>query len=391
MEAWMAFGSIVAIVAIVLIAGGLIAVIGHMIIGSFDIDKKSKEPKQEVEYTQVKQIEDVKSVPNDYDFEKLDESKAQLEKAQLEKEGSEDVVPLEIEEDDENLDELENRLKEENKEASSKDDDLDDDLFEIDGIIDEISDEVADEEKSKEAEPAQMSEELKSYNIDDMIGGSTEEEAEETFEQSDEMQEFSERSEELETTEDEVPVVESSEEDKQEIEELKKQLADLSRQLEEAKQVKVEEITVDMTEEQCLARLATLEERLKSVKREYKINAKEYRPLKKVVTDLEKYQTKYRRKNAQLAKKKVALYAVNNYVDLDREKAQKIADEIDLVEGLKLSVEHCEQIIEANKDRYPILEHTNKILEDQIANIEADIETTNKILKAIRDKKGGNN
>ena len=36
MEAWMAFVSIMAIVAIVVVAGGLIAFIAHMIIGVFD-------------------------------------------------------------------------------------------------------------------------------------------------------------------------------------------------------------------------------------------------------------------------------------------------------------------------------------------------------------------
>lgn len=376
----MAFGSIVAIVAIVLIAGGLIAVIGHMVIGSFDTDKKPKQVKDS-EYTQVKQIENTKEnnvvVENDYDFEKLDESKAQLEKEKLESEAEDDDMLL-LEDSDENPEEIENRLKEENKTAEEDDDDM----FELDSMLDEISDEVADEEKNKlDEEKVEMSDELKSYNIDEIMNTSEETETEEA--------ETEEPTNE-ETESEEVVETQSNEQDKQEIEELKRQLADLNRQLEEAKQVKVEEITIDMTEEQCLERLATLEERLKAVKREYKINAREYRPLKKVVNDLEKYQTKYRRKNAQLAKKKVALYAVNNYVDLDREKAQKIADEIDLVEGLKLSVEHCEQIIEANKDRYPILEHTNKILEDQISNIEADIENTNKTLQAIRDKKGGN-
>ena len=40
MEAWMAFVSIMAIVAIVVVAGGLIAFIGHMIIGAFDNNKQ---------------------------------------------------------------------------------------------------------------------------------------------------------------------------------------------------------------------------------------------------------------------------------------------------------------------------------------------------------------
>ena len=41
MEAWMAFISIMAIVAIVVVAGGLIAFIAHMILGVFDNGKQT--------------------------------------------------------------------------------------------------------------------------------------------------------------------------------------------------------------------------------------------------------------------------------------------------------------------------------------------------------------
>ena len=142
-----------------------------------------------------------------------------------------------------------------------------------------------------------------------------------------------------------------------------------------------------MTEEECANRLEVLEERLKNAKREYKINMKEYKPLKKVMSDLEKYQTKLRRKETIVAKKKVSLYGVNNYVDIDKEKAEKLANELELLDGLRLSVQHCEEVINANKDRYPILEHTNKILEDQIAHIEADIATTSATLAKLREDK----
>ena len=47
----------------------------------------------------------------------------------------------------------------------------------------------------------------------------------------------------------------------------------------------------------------------------------------------------------------------------------------------------------ANIDRYPILVHTNKILKENIANIESDIESLNKELTALRQKnsEGENN
>ena len=174
-------------------------------------------------------------------------------------------------------------------------------------------------------------------------------------------------------------------------ERVKKQLEILNKKLEEKPESSVEVVTIDMTEDECIARLEMLEERLKNVKKDYKINMKEYRPLKKVMNDLERYQTKLRRKDAVVAKKKVALYGVNNYVDIDKEKAEKLANEIELLDGLRLSVSHCEEVIRANQDRFPILEHTNKILEDQIANIEADIQATQNTLQKIREKKGEEN
>ena len=112
------------------------------------------------------------------------------------------------------------------------------------------------------------------------------------------------------------------------------------------------------------------------------------------MNDLERYQTKLRRKEAVVAKKKVALYGVNNYVDIDKEKAEKLANELELLDGLRLSVSHCEEVINANKDRFPVLEHTNQILEDQIAHLEADIATAQATLQKIREKNGngeGNN
>lgn len=193
-----------------------------------------------------------------------------------------------------------------------------------------------------------------------------------------------------------VPVVEKQDDDELKnanatIESLKAQLASLNQQLTEARTNK-ETTLVDMTEEQCLARLEMLEERLKVVKKDFKTNQKEYRPLKKVMNDLEKYQTKLRRKDTMVAKKKVALYGVNNYVDIDKEKAEKLANELELLDGLRLSVAHCEEVINANKDRYPILERTHNILETQIAQIENDIEQTNATLQKIREKNGkGNN
>lgn len=456
MNAWMAFVSIIAIIAIVLVAGGIIAFLGHMIIGAFDGDKKTV--KDVVEYPEIKQLSESTEDAKDYNFEAINYAKAEQEQELADKEDVDFDEQFKLLEEEDDLEEIEDSLKEEpvsdevadlsneeNKEKVSEE--LDDDFDDLDDLLDEISNDIVDEEKEKiqEENTPKMSDELSAYNIDEILN--SEEETEESYEMiseesnSAEQEEVSvdETVEDIETAEavdvelvvedvadmetvaeetvetsedtegedeegdesqeveiDLAPVEEISEdlteevdnEDKKVIEDLKAQLAELNKQLELARTQKAEVVTIDMTEEECLERLATLEERLKGVKKEYKINMKEYRPLKKVMTDLEKYQTKLRRKDAQVAKKKVALYGVNNYVDIDKEKAEKLANELDLLDGLRLSVSHCEEVINANKDRFPILEHTNKILEDQIAHIEADIETTNLTLQKIREKQG---
>ncbi len=394
MEAWMAFVSIMAIIAIVVVAGGLIAFITHMILGVFDNNKQSvkKEEKGVIDYSQFKQLENgySKAVEDsqEYDFDAITKSKAEKEKAMLEND-AETIFDLE-EDKDEELEEIENRLKEEAVEEVAEDDDLDN--FTIDDMLSEISNDIIEEEKAQQEETeVTMSDELAYYSIDDLLNETEIEEETEVEEVAEEIAET--EAEEIEEVVEELPsepVILSVDNKKdEEIEALKAQLAELNQQLELAKNSKTEEVVkIDMTEEECVARLETLEERLKAVKKDYKINSKEYRPLKKVMNDLEKYQTKLRRKETVVAKKKVSLYGVNNYVDIDKEKAEKLANELELLDGLRLSVSHCEEVINANKDRFPILEHTNQILEDQIAHLEADIASTQATLNKIREQNG---
>ena len=427
MEALSAFISIISIIAIVLVVGGLIAFIGHMVIGAFDGNKQSTKTEQKgvIDYTQYKQLENSKQtvVNDEYNFEAINESKAQKEKEMLE--GEKDSI-FELEEDkDEELEAIENRLKETEKEEVQPieekedvveeeqvevDEEADDDDFNLDDMLSEISEEVIEEEKADAENEVKMSDELESYSIDEMLkqAEEAEQEEEETTEDVEEVSiedeivneeavesaeeeiEIIEEDVETENGEDEIveEVVETQPVVNSEVEELKAQLAELNRQLELARTAKVEVVKIDITEEECLQKIETLEERLKNVKKDYKINMKEYRPLKKVMNDLERYQTKLRRKEAIVAKKKVALYGVNNYVDIDKEKAEKLANELELLDGLRLSVNHCEEVINANKDRFPILEHSNQILEDQIAHLEADIADAQETLRKIREKNG---
>lgn len=393
----MAFVSIIAIVAIVVIAGGIIAFLGHMIIGVFDKDRQTTSTKTEtLDYSQYKQLDNTNSKINEYDFSTINLAKAQKEKEEVQKSNDEEIFKLlENNDSDDDIKEIEERLK--NQEQSkpvpapapvvntTEEESVDEDL---NSLIDEISGDVVDEEKDRINEENSKTSMLAKYNIDDILNDmDNDEEEEEVIEEPVEdeieegpvepvaqIQEIQDNSEELEKA-------------NQEIEDLKAQLAEMNQKLEEAMTEK-EEVSVNMTEDECLARLATLEERLKSAKKDYKTNMKEFRPLQRVMKQYEKYIRKLRKKDAQLANKKISLYGVNNYVDLDKEKAENVLNESELVEGLRLSVSHCEEVINANKDRYPILEHTNNILENQISNLEEDIETTKQILAKIREKKG---
>ena len=82
------------------------------------------------------------------------------------------------------------------------------------------------------------------------------------------------------------------------------------------------------------------------------------------------------------------LFGVNNYV-VDPEREQQLADDLDALEALRLSVQHCQDVIKENEDRYPILENTNKILTKTVEDLKADLETVNSKIKAIEDKDNG--
>ena len=126
--------------------------------------------------------------------------------------------------------------------------------------------------------------------------------------------------------------------------------------------------------EELKEKLAAAEERFKATEKEFKQCKKEYLPLHRVWTTHEKDEKKLRRKEALVAKQKVLLYGVNNYADIDQEKAKKLAEDLDLLDGLKLSVQHCEEVMKANEERYPLLQKMYNVLKLRNDEIKADIE-----------------
>lgn len=132
-------------------------------------------------------------------------------------------------------------------------------------------------------------------------------------------------------------------------------------------------------------KLAEKEESLLKNEKELKACRKEYMPLFKVQKTLEKDEKKLRIKEAQVAKQKVMLYGVNNYGDIDEEKAKKLSEELDLLDGLKLSVQHCREVMEENKDRLPILEKMYNFLENQNRELKNDIEYLKQIISKFEE------
>ena len=166
------------------------------------------------------------------------------------------------------------------------------------------------------------------------------------------------------------------------IEELRKQLEQeqneketLAKQLEEKPEVVSEtvEVAEGDTLESLLAQKAELEERLKNANKELKANKKEYIPLARIKKTLQNDEAKLRRREAIVAKKKIVLFGVTNYV-VDPEKEKELSEDLDQLEALRLSVQHCEEVMDENKDRYPLLENTNAILKTTVAHIKADID-----------------
>ncbi|MBE7076073.1 MAG: hypothetical protein E7375_03300 [Clostridiales bacterium] len=137
----------------------------------------------------------------------------------------------------------------------------------------------------------------------------------------------------------------------------------------------VQPIPVEYSLDELKEKLALAEERLRTTEKEFKQCKKEYIPLRKVWVAHEKDEKKLRRKEALVAKQKVLLYGVNNYADIDEEKAKKLAEDLDLLDGLKLSVQHCEEVMKKNEERYPLLEKMYNVLKLRNDELKKDIAT----------------
>ena len=69
----------------------------------------------------------------------------------------------------------------------------------------------------------------------------------------------------------------------------------------------------------------------------------------------------------------------------DEEKAKKLAEDLDLLDGLKLSVQHCQEVMDKNEERYPLLEKIFNLLSAQNEEIKADIKELQDALAKLQD------
>ena len=159
-----------------------------------------------------------------------------------------------------------------------------------------------------------------------------------------------------------------------ELEQAKKALAEQTKEP-EVKTVVVNKKLAGLSIEEQSKKLAKTEARLAATEKEYKQCRKEFIPLQRVWTTHERDEKKLRRKEALVAKQKVLLYGVNNYADIDEDKAKKLSEDLDLLDGLKLSVQHCEEVMKNNQERYPLLEKMYYVLKARNEDLKNDVES----------------
>lgn len=382
---------VLAVLAIMVVSGLIIYVLSGIVVSV--IDKKSvnlfgskKESAQEKE-----KIEPSYLLEDSKEGIKQIEQKPQLVSEEpVEQEGAQidfDLAESEkraIAEQRNNLAERERVVEQAQEQQEEPEDEDINDLYAK--LIAEINAEATDQEEVSEDEEDEdfISDELVAE--DDVVAEEVEEPVEESVEEEAEIEEVEEVVEETPVAEEEPAEVEEVEEQEPEIDEEKEDLknlvaelqAKLAKEQEEkqelSKLVETTQTEVVETEsvEALTARKELLQQRLSQAEKDLKANKKEYIPLLRIQKTLESDKAKLRRKEAVVAKQKVVLFGVNNYV-VDPEKQKKLSEDLDVLNALRLSVQHCEEVIKDNESRYPILEKTNGILTKQVADLKADI------------------
>ena len=397
------FGSalvnVLAIIAIIIAGGFIIFFLGDLLLSILDPKtedkKKAKEERPEV-LKEEKKVEEPKFVPieevkpepvqeKEEEVKTVDEDLAEKERLELgyveePKDSFADLRAAEEEYKQNNLKALEEKQNIVKEEPADEDIDLNDFFFDDE----DFNFGVQEDEEPEKVEEDKLDDQVSIFNEEAPASEEKVETVEENKVSEEAQAEIDELRRELEEQKAEYEALkEQTEKEKNKWQEERAALENLFETTENK-----EEFVPMMTLKEYEARLEVLKERLKANEKDLKANKKEFLPLARVKKNLDNDKKKLRRREALVAKQKVVLYGVNNYVDIDEEKAKKLAEDLDLLDGLRLSVQHCEEVIAANKERYPILETTNRILTTVNKEIKADIqevETAIAKLKAEED------
>lgn len=379
--------NVVIILGIIVAGGFLIFFMGDLLMSIFN----PKRDKQTVEKKKAKDTKKIQEKIEELSPETAEEVKKQPEIANLvyggvvvEAYNPEEEEKAEANEEVNEAEEVKEEVTEEVKSETNEE---------------ESEEETSDEDEERDAYIAQRRRELMerlARMAEDEDEDEEEEESEEEISEEEETETVDvdeEAVEEEEANAEPDVTAEELEAARRELEEVKARNANLIAELNSAKAdmvVKQGGKEVLLSEEDYIARLAEQEESLKLNEKELRACKKEYMPLRRVKRTLENDEKKLRRKEALVAKQKVVLYGVNNYSDIDEEKAKKLAEDLDLLDGLKLSVEHCQEVMNKNEDRYPLLEKMYNILIAQNEELKASIARTKEELAKVRAKKDGN-
>ena len=383
------FGSalvnVLAIIAIIIAGGFIIFFLGDLLLSILDPKtedkKKAKEERPEV-LKEEKKVEEPKFVPieevkpepvqeKEEEVKTVDEDLAEKERLELgyveePKDSFADLRAAEEEYKQNNLKALEEKQNAAKEEPADEDIDLNDFFFDDE----DFNFGVQEDEEPEKVEEDKLDGQVSIFNEEAPVSEEKVETVEENKVSEEAQAEIDELRRELEEQKAEYEALkEQTEKEKNKWQEERAALENLFETTENK-----EEFVPMMTLKEYEARLEVLKERLKANEKDLKANKKEFLPLARVKKNLDNDKKKLRRREALVAKQKVVLYGVNNYVDIDEEKAKKLAEDLDLLDGLRLSVQHCEEGIAANKERYPIFETTNRILTTVNKEIKADIQ-----------------
>lgn len=309
---------------------------------------------------------------------------AKEEKKEEEQNSSTSPVSPIMEDDDEEAGENENdrRIREAREALERRKAEI---LRRLQLTDDDDEDEDEDEEEEEKTEPEQVETEETETEEAETEETETEEDKEKSEEEAVEAPNASVIEEE---------VAEEPEESNNSIDEMKKSLEEEKQryatmiqelQAKEKQRSEEEKVIKAGTKADYENRLEIKKKALEENEKELRACSREYKPLLKVKNTLERDEKKLRIKEAQVAKQKVALYGVNNYADIDDEKAKKLSEELDLLEGLKLSVQHCREVMSSNKDRMPVLERMYNILQKRNEELKADVENLQGIIDSFND------